>query len=313
MKKKIMIIISFLLSLVITFSGFASDISVSEPDLYDDSFVTSVVETALKNNMLEKSRSYIFDASITREQYCELIYNLIYACIDSVELPDCHVEFADSTNKKVIDLAKLEIIYGKSESVFAPQDNLTREEAAVIIGRTVDSILPIPMHEIYFIFDDEGDISDWAKNSVQTVCNMGVMKGTGDNKFSPKATLSVQDAITMLVRILDTYKANKTPDRSMTISLHMEDKTACVSNLDDINTMDGILKSYSYTNPICKGVVTHTIEFDGEMYFLLESCGEIKHGDKQAKITDDDIKTIKSIIDKSLLPTKSYIIFLCSL
>jgi len=305
MKNKITMILSVLLSLVITFSVPASEIYISEPDIQEDEFTESIFKTAVANNILETSETYVFDDTITREQYCELIHNLIYACLDSVELPGSYVEFNDTTNQKVIDLAKLEIIFGKSEKVFAPSDNLTREEAAVIIGRTVDSVLSIPRHEMYFVFDDEPDISEWAKNSIQTVCNMGVMKGTGDNKFSPKSALLVRDAITMLVRILNTYKANESHEKSMTISLHMEEKTVSLSEQNDINAIADILNSYSYTNPICKGVVTHTIECEGDVYYLLESCGEIKHDDKQAKITEDDLKIIKSIINKSLSPEES--------
>ena len=80
----------------------------------------------------------------------------------------------------------MDIIKGKSETEFAPNDSLTREEAAT---------------EIYFDFADGAQISDWAINNVQVICNMGIMQGVGDNRFAPKDLYTTEQAIATLVRI----------------------------------------------------------------------------------------------------------------
>ncbi len=197
MKFKLTVFIIFVLTVVTGFSAFASD------SFYDDT-----VRNALKNNILENDKAYVFDDSVTREEFCEFVYNLIYESLDEVDLPDASVSFSDTTNQKIIVLAKLRIVFGKSDTAFDPSASLTREEAATIIGRTVDSVLPLPRHEMYFMFDDENEMSHWAKNAIQTVCNMGVMKAAEDNKFSPEGTVSVRDSIIMVMQIFDTYKAN---------------------------------------------------------------------------------------------------------
>ena len=55
MKFKLTVFIIFVLTVVTGFSAFASD------SFYDDT-----VRNALKNNILENDKSYVFDDSVTR-------------------------------------------------------------------------------------------------------------------------------------------------------------------------------------------------------------------------------------------------------
>ena len=61
---------------------------------------------------------------------------------------------------------------------------------------------------MYFNFDDEAIISDWASNSIQVMCNMGVMNGVGDNKFAPQDTYTTEQAIATIVRVYAAQSAN---------------------------------------------------------------------------------------------------------
>ena len=99
-------------------------------------------------------------------------------------------------------LNAMDIIKGKSETEFAPNDSLTREEAATILCRLIKKIYPdSAATEIYFDFADGAQISDWAINNVQVICNMGIMQGVGDNRFAPKDLYTTEQAIATLVRI----------------------------------------------------------------------------------------------------------------
>lgn len=100
------------------------------------------------------------------------------------------------------------IINGKSDTEFAPDDLLTREEAAVILNRMVNKTIPVPVTEMYFVFDDEAGISDWASDSIQIMCNMNVMNGVGKNTFAPKDTYTTEQAIATIVRVYAAQSAN---------------------------------------------------------------------------------------------------------
>lgn len=140
--------------------------------------------------------------SIDREQFCEITYDMIMTVSAPFSDEEPQDPFDDVDNEKVTVLYTLGIIDGKSETKFAPDEYLTREEAATILDR-IGTYLNLAHHEVYFMFDDESEISEWAMNSVQTVCNLGVMNGVGDNKFDPQGAYTAEQAVTTLVRLYE--------------------------------------------------------------------------------------------------------------
>ena len=174
---------------------------------YSD-WAKSDIEKAIALNIINVGGNYNFPAPITREEFCELIYNYCYNVVKEVDTVTGENKFTDTTNSKIIRLNAMGIINGKSETEFAPNDLLTREEAAVILNRMVNKTIPVPVTETYFNFDDEASISDWASDSIQVMCNMGVMNGVGENKFAPQDTYTTEQAIVTIVRVYAAQSAN---------------------------------------------------------------------------------------------------------
>ena len=171
-------------------------------------WAVSDVKKAEALNITEKGKVYRYSMSITREEFCELIYNYCYNVIKEVDTVTEENKFTDTTNSKIIRLNAMGIINGKTETDFAPNDLLTREEAAVILNRMVNKTIPVPVTEMYFNFDDESSISGWASDSIQVMCNMGVMNGVGNNKFAPKETYTTEQAIATIVRVYAAQSSN---------------------------------------------------------------------------------------------------------
>lgn len=69
-------------------------------------------------------------------------------------------------------------------------ENITREEMAYILGSYLklmgDDVTTLQL----IVFDDEKEISDWAFGEVEFLANKGILSGTSNNKFSPKANLT---------------------------------------------------------------------------------------------------------------------------
>lgn len=102
------------------------------------------------------------------------------------------------------------IVNGKSETDFAPYDYITREEAATILARTVDFIskqdgLFYRSYNTSKRFSDDYQVSNWAKDSVSIINDMGIMNGVGNNCFDPKGYYTVEQTISTLYRL---YKYN---------------------------------------------------------------------------------------------------------
>ncbi len=158
------------------------------------------IDYALAVGITENGKDYLYKENITREEFCELIYNLIVLTSDEITTPITD-SFTDTKNDKILMLNGLGIINGKSATEFAPNDYLTREEAATIIIRMVNKVFPMEATEMWFEYDDISEISKWASDSVQTISNLGFMNGVGNNRFAPKDTYTTEQAIATLVRV----------------------------------------------------------------------------------------------------------------
>lgn len=156
---------------------------------------------AEKIGIVNAEEKYNYTNPVMREEFCELIYNYITNISDGPTAVYTKNQFKDTENEHIAVLNGLGIINGKSETEFAPNDLLTREEAAVILFRLINTVhYDWAAHELYFEFSDSKDISDWAMNNIQTICNMGIMYGMEDNKFAPKDNYTAEQAIVTLVR-----------------------------------------------------------------------------------------------------------------
>ena len=164
------------------------------------------VSKAKEKHILENDKNYNYTQPITREGFCELVFNFICVGNRGLHTDDREVKFVDTDNHKVHALNRADIIYGKSETEFAPNDLLTREEAATILVRMINREMPMEITEMWFEFDDINDISEWASDSVQTMCNLEFMIGVGENKFAPKDTYTVEQAIVTLMRIYEATR-----------------------------------------------------------------------------------------------------------
>ena len=163
------------------------------------------VDKAKSLNITDDNVIYRYSMSITRENFCELIYNYC-SMVGELVVDDGHIAFKDTDNVKVQILNAMGIINGKSSTEFAPNDLLTREEAATILFRMIDAVHPDwAAHQLYYEFADSKDISDWAMDSIQTICNMGIMQGVGNGKFAPKDTFTTEQAIATIVRVNDSF------------------------------------------------------------------------------------------------------------
>ena len=89
------------------------------------------------------------------------------------------------------------------------------------------------------------------------------------------------------------------------IKIEYEGKTINVTDIKDIGTIENILVNSKYNNEICDGINTHKITIDNEIYYLKESCQEIQKGDKQAKISKEDLETINNIISNKIYNEQS--------
>jgi len=137
---------------------------------------------------------------VTRAEFVRMVNNL-FEYTQTAEIPFVDTVEDNWYYKEIQKAFKADYIIGVSETQFAPDDYITREEAAIIIAR----ILNIKGNESGAdVFIDNSQISSWAKEYVGTASELQLIKGYEDNSFKPQNNIKRSEAVTLLDRVL-TY------------------------------------------------------------------------------------------------------------
>lgn len=133
-----------------------------------------------------KENEFNPNGNITRAQFVTmLVRSLGLKNIDGLkELKD--VEKGSWYEKEVYTAMAFGIVTGYNDDTFKPNKEVTREEMAVMIMRTIQIINGIDNHANNISFKDEHEISSWSKDAISIGVKEGIMKGYEDNSFKPK-------------------------------------------------------------------------------------------------------------------------------
>jgi len=94
------------------------------------------------------------------------------------------------------------LIKGFSDSRFAPQEQITREQMAIMVMNAYQISLKTDSSEAVLEFKDSGEISKWAQTSVTEAGSLGLMKGRNGNLFAPKDNASRAEAVQVISNLL---------------------------------------------------------------------------------------------------------------
>lgn len=100
---------------------------------------------------------------------------------------------------------------GASKSTAGPNDSLTREEAAVLVGR---NLMLTPDESENMIFKDGRKLSSWSRGIVTAAAKKGILKGQEDGTFRPQAPITRGEVGSMLERTIGT-PVNQSGRRSL--------------------------------------------------------------------------------------------------
>lgn len=173
-------------------------------------WATDYILECMEFGFLEDVSELNYKEPITREKFCEIVYNMLDKTMDIKWQKVSPNPFRDTFNEKVFSLRLEGIINGKGDYTFAPDDSLTREEAATILYRVAE-YMEIDMPQTAYdesipYYADKEAISDWAFNAVFVMKEMGIMVGTSETEFSPKETYTAEQAIATIIRMYNLCK-----------------------------------------------------------------------------------------------------------
>lgn len=100
---------------------------------------------------------------------------------------------------------KNDIVAGYPDGRFQPDNNISREEMAVMIYKYLD-YKKIPIRDTPMVaFGDIALVNDWAKVPVERLQRAGIFTGKGANQFNPKDDTTRAEVATVLDLLLRTY------------------------------------------------------------------------------------------------------------
>lgn len=148
----------------------------------------------------------------------------------------------------------LGIIQGREGGDLCLRDAITRQEAAVMLARTYRLYHELPETALAPLsFQDQEKIASWAREDVQLMASLGVLKGKTENRFDPLGEFTKEQYLAALVRLKeipsDTGKRNNpflllpdpgflqvwNPDSPISFALETEDFFVCAREVPQLS------------------------------------------------------------------------------
>ena len=186
------------------------------------------IQAAASYNILPYNLTENYWNSISRADFCRLAGRLVAGIyytglITSENINEVLAQIAvDLGLKKEFDsaaytdineisndirlLTALGIVRGTDKQQLKPYENIRREEAAAFFFFICAALnIEPPENNASSLYGDDVSISSWAKDDVYLIQNLGILQGMDNNEFRPNDTLSVEQAITTIVRLHDEF------------------------------------------------------------------------------------------------------------
>lgn len=201
----------------LTFHLDLPDESAMDSWAYDE--VCKAIEAGLVPNQLQNQ----YRSNITRRDFALLLTEVATTITEK----DIETLVKDTTGKELDALVKanpfhdtdseavvaanaLGILNGYGNGKFGPYDTISRQDAATMLLRAATAIKANAMDgwgdkiaAANVQFADGAAFSAYAKEAIEVMAALDVMKGTGNNQFSPKATYTRQQSFMTVYRLMN--------------------------------------------------------------------------------------------------------------
>ncbi|MCG9967261.1 S-layer homology domain-containing protein [Pelotomaculum terephthalicicum JT] len=146
------------------------------------------------------------EEKITRAQFAKLLVTALN--IEAEQ--DAALAFADVPagawyRDYVAAAVRAGLIMGYTDSAFAPEENITREQMAVILARALQMKAPEAASgdagQVMDKFADKGEISPWAGREIALAVSRGLVSGLSADTFGPQITATRAEAAAMILRL----------------------------------------------------------------------------------------------------------------
>lgn len=194
------IILYGFLILMFVFSGAYGDSSID----YENHWAKYAIDDWVSNNIitLDDGRFRPNDL-ITRGEFVHFV-NRAFGLKKISDSSYTDVSEEDKYYQDTLITKKLGYANGYQDGSFRPDQNITRQEAAVILCNVISLKDEYTGNLAYF--KDSGEIKEWSKQSLANLISNGYMRGYEDETFKPSANMTRAEALVTIYNIKKDIK-----------------------------------------------------------------------------------------------------------
>ncbi|WP_336789278.1 asparaginase domain-containing protein [Paenibacillus sp. MMO-177] len=188
------------------FAVFAVDAGTAVPDFSDISghWAAASIRSAVAAGIVNGYSDGTFkpELTVTREEFIAMLMR----ALKSSE-PGANLTFKDNAligawaKAAVAQAVSAGITSGYPDGTFKPGSKISRAEMVVMIAKALKLTTA---EDAVTGFSDNADIPAWARGAVKAVADKGIIQGRLDNRFVPAGTATRAEAITVIVKLLNT-------------------------------------------------------------------------------------------------------------
>ena len=179
-------------------------------DLQGVEWAENAINTLAEAGVISKNDEMKFEPlnNVKREEFVKLIVSGF-----NLKNPNATSDFTDVDKDSwfypyVSSMAMLNLVKGFNNSFGSGQD-ITRQDIAVLLYRVMQYVGIDATPSEPELFNDDAQISDYAKSSVYIMRQIGIIKGTPENTFEPTSFATRAEAAQMIYNTYKIYIAKK--------------------------------------------------------------------------------------------------------
>lgn len=174
-------------------------------DVGKDHWAYQPVEALYQKGIISgKSKdSFEPDSSITRAEFAKIIANAFFKGESAPAADYSDVSAGDWYYDYVALLSGKGIIQGNPDGSFAPDNQITRQDMALILVRAAESKgITLKDSGTQPSFTDAAEIDEYAAGAVSALYRAGILSGNPNGGFAPKANLTRAEACKVIWQVI---------------------------------------------------------------------------------------------------------------
>lgn len=179
-------------------------------DVTHSKWYDKAVEFVFQNQIMDGIGNNLFnpDGQVNRAMAAQVLYNAAGSPSISGKTQFTDVPTDSWYAKAVAWAAENGIANGRSDTIFAPLDKVTREELVAFLVRyaTVSNMSLTPSDDgpvlVLDTFTDSDQVSAWAKETMQKALDSGLISGRANGTLDPKGTATRAELAQTLMNLL---------------------------------------------------------------------------------------------------------------